>query len=158
MKSPKLINEGRAAASFLQYRNLMGGLPFYGSTGDYQFTTTNRSQFTPGFSIKLTSLTDMSYNGDPGMSSFDMQVNTLRKHFKAGDRVRGIVVNSMIEGKEGRYAVGRVVKFDVDYPNQEIRVIIKDPETLETQEIYYDTMVRLYESHKVMRFSDYLKS
>jgi hypothetical protein len=158
MMNDKILNEGRAATSFLQYRNLMGGLPFYGTSGDYQFTTTNRSQFTPGFQIKITNLTDMSYNGDPGMSDFDSMVNTVRKHFRVGDRVRGLIVNSQIENEEGRYAVGRIVKFDINYSDRTIKVIIKNPETLETQEIYFDSMVRLYESHKIMRFSEYLKS
>jgi len=158
MSDYNFINEGRASASFLQYRNLMGGVPFYGSAGDMQFTSTNRSQFTPGFSIKITNLTDMSVSGDPGISDFDNKVNTLRKFFKPGDRVKGIIVNSTLEDEDGRYAVGKLVKFKIDYKNQTIRAIIKDPQTLETQEIYYETMMRLFEGHKITRFSEYPKS
>lgn len=142
----------------VQQRDFMRGIPFYGAKGDFNFVL-GRSQFTPGVSIRTVPLTDMSIKADPGLSPFDSNVNIIRNYFKPGDRIRGIVVNSQLENENGRMAVGKLHKVKVNYGDKTIRVFIKDPKTLELQEIYPDTMERIFESKSsVMSFSQYIKS
>lgn len=149
MNSRFNINEQSSSITGFQSRDYMRGLPFYGQKGDFNFVT-GRSQFTPGVSIKQVPLSDMSRNGDPGISEFDRNVNLIKYHYKLGDRVRGILVNSQTGTPGGRIVVGRLVEVKVDRRNHTIKVYIKDPKTLERREIYVDTMERLYESNGFM--------
>lgn len=138
------INESASITAF-QNRDNMRGLPFYGQKGDFNFVT-GRSQFTPGVSVKLLPLTDLSRKGNVSISKFDHMVGVLRYYFKPGDRVRGKIVNSFLDSEEGRVAIGKLEKIDIDRRNNTITVLIKDPETLETTEIYLDSMERIMES------------
>lgn len=152
------LNEGSGSVTAFQNRDNMRGMPFYGGKGDFNFTT-GRSQFTPGISIKLLPLSDMSKNGDAGFTDFDSQVNIIKKFYKLGDRVRGKAINSFIESEEGREVVGKLCKLTVDRRNHKITALVKDPETLETEEIYIDTMERISESRNfAMSFSDFINS
>jgi hypothetical protein len=137
----------------------MRGMTFYGQIGDFNFVT-GRSQFTPGVSIKQVPLSDMSRKGDPGISEFDRNINIIKYHYKPGDRVRGILVNSQINNKGGKMVVGRLLEVKVDRRNNTIKAFIKDPKTLQKKEIYIDTMERLYEanSFKAMTFSQFIGS
>ena len=151
-------NNGGAMTAF-QNRDSMRGLPFYGQKGDFNFVT-GKSQFTPGVSIKLLPLSDMSRNGDPGISEFDQNVNTIKSYYRPGDRVRGTLLNSHIGSKNSRTVVGKLSKIEINRRNHTIRVFIKDPETLEVQEIYVDTMERLYESksNMALTFLEFINS
>jgi hypothetical protein len=135
------------------------GLPFYGTKGDFNFTT-GRSQFTPGVSVKQTPLTDMSIKGDPGLSSFDLAISKLRFYYKPGDRVRGIIVNSHINSENGRVTVGKLHKIVPNYLTATIRVWVKNPSTLESTEIYVDSIERIYESSsmKALNFTQFINS
>jgi hypothetical protein len=143
----KKINENSSALGQFQNRDSMRGLPFYGQKGDFNFVM-GRSQFTPGISIKSLPLSDMSRNADVGISEFDHNVNLIRHYFKPGDRVRGVLVNSQIKSKNGKMVVGKLKRISVNRRDHTIKAYIKDPETLKEQEIYIDTMERLYESNK----------
>jgi hypothetical protein len=135
------------------------GLPFYGTKGDFNFTV-GRSQFTPGVSISQVPLTDMSIKGDPGFTPFDMEVSKLKFYFKPGDRVRGTIVNSQLDSENGRVMVGKLDKIKPDYSTGIIRAWIKNPTTLESVEIYIDTIERIYEnlSNKALSFSQFINS
>ena len=153
------VNENRGSAiSAFQNRDAMRGLPFYGEKGDFNFVT-GRSQFTPGISIKLLPLSDMSHKGDSGVGEFDRNVNIIKYYYKPGDRIRGILVNSQHESDGGRTVVGKLSEIKVNRRDNTIKVYIKDPSTLEKKEIYVDTMERLYESkHKAMSFYEFIGS
>jgi len=134
------------------------GLPFYGGKGDFNFVM-GRSQFTPGISIKQLPLSDMSRPSDVGISEFETAVNIIKHFFKPGYRVRGIKINSHLDSENGRTILGTLHKVDINRRNHTIKVYIKDPETLETHEIYIDTMERIYESkYLAFTFSEFLKS
>ena len=140
------INENNyRALSFVQHKNFSSGLPFYGSSGDFNFVL-GRSQFTPGISIKLVQLKDMSHNGDPGTTEFDSYVNLMKKMFKPGDRVRGTEMNSLLKNEDGDQVVGKFYKMEVDRSNEQIRAYIKNPETLSLTEVYADSVERIYEN------------
>jgi hypothetical protein len=152
------INEGSGSVTAFQNRDNMRGLPFYGKQGDFNFTT-GRSQFTPGISIKLLPLSDMSVNGEAGISEFDSQVNIIKHFFKLGDRIRGKIINSFIDSEDGRIVVGKLEKINVDRRNHKITAFVQDPETLEKTEIYVDTMERIVEAKNLaMTFSQFINS
>lgn len=152
----KKINEN-SISPMVSRGDFTNGLPFYGSKGDFNFTV-GRSKFTPGISIKSTPLTDMSVKGDPGFSDFDISVNKLRHYFKPGDRVRGIAVNSQLEKEGGRLAFGKIHKISTSYGDTAIRIWIKDPKTLAIQEIYPESIERIYESFRALTFSQFINS
>lgn len=156
MKKYVKLNENRSL-SFMQHNDFMRGLPFYGTKGDFNFVL-GRSQFTPGVSVKIATLTDMSVKGDPGLTEFDRKVSLIKSYFKPGDRIRGILVNSFLNSNEGKAVTGKIHKIENDYKNGEIRIYIKDPRTLKVNEVYVDSIERIYESIKLKRLGDYLKS
>lgn len=135
------------------------GLPFYGTKGDFNFTV-GKSQFTPGVSIKQTPLTDMSVKGDPGLSPFDLELSKLRFYYKPGDRVRGTIVNSQLTSENGRVIIGKLDKIVADYGSNSIRAWVKNPSTLESIEIYIDSIERIYESasRRALNFSQFINS
>lgn len=141
--------------SALGQRDFARGLPFYGTKGDFNFTT-GRSQFTPGVSIKQTPLTDMSVKGDPGISPIDVKMGTLRTFFKPGDRVRGMVVNSQANGKP-KTIIGKLHKLLPNYANNTVRVWVTDPKTLKITEVYVDTIERMYEN-RALTFKQFINS
>ncbi len=153
----KSVNENRISPITTR-GDFTRGIPFYGTKGDFNFTV-GRSQFTPGISIKNAPLTDMSVKGDPGRSDFDMKVSKVKFYFKPGDRVRGIRVNSMLDGSNGKMIVGKIVKILPNYSNDSIRVWIKNPKTLKVDEVYVDSIERIYESsYKALSFSQFIGS
>ena len=101
----------------------------------------------------------MSIKGDPGASPFDLQVSKFRFYYKPGDRVRGMIVNSAVNSKNGKMMVGKLHKIVPDYSTNTIRAWIKNPSTLESIEIYIDTIERIYESTiKALGFSQFINS
>lgn len=153
----RYIKESSTFTQF-QTRNHMKGLPFYGQKGDFNFVS-GRSQFTPGVSIKLLPLSDMSLKSDPGIGEFRSNVNMIKANYRPGDRVRGILVNSQIDNENGKVVVGKLSKIEVNEADHTVKVYIMDPTTLESKEIYVDTMERLYESNRnVLTFSQFLAS
>lgn len=152
----KRVNENRTFTSF-QRQDGMRGLPFYGEKGDFNFVM-GRSQFTPGVSIKNVPLSDLSRKSDPGVGQFDLNINMLKYHFKPGDRIRGIVVNSMIGTENGRTVVGKLDSIKVNRRDKTIKVFIRDPRTLEKKEIYVDTMERVFESYRALSFAQFVNS
>lgn len=135
------------------------GLPFYGTKGDFNFTV-GRSQFTPGVSVKQSPLTDMSIKGDPGLSPFDLEISKLRFYYKPGDRVRGTIVNSQLTSENGRVIIGKLDKIVPNYLTNTIRAWVKNPSTLESTEIYVDSIERIYESaaNRALSFSQFINS
>jgi hypothetical protein len=151
-------NNGSAMGAF-QHRDTLRGLPWGGAKGDFNFVM-GRSQFTPGISIKLLPLSDMSHKGgDAGISEFDYNVNIIKQYYKPGDRVRGILVNSQLNKDNGRTVIGKLTKVEINRRDHTIKIYIHNPETLEEQEIYVDTMERIFESkYRAMNFSEFLGS
>lgn len=153
----KKVNENSALGHF-QNRDYMRGLPFYGEKGDFNFTV-GRSNFTPGVSIKQVPLSDMSRNGDPGISEFDQNVNKIKFWYKPGDNVRGILVNSQLKSENGKVVIGKLKNVKVDRRNNTIQVFIINPKTRKIQEIYVDTMVRIFESkNRALSFLEFVNS
>ena len=152
------LNENRISP-LVNRGDFTRGLPFYGPQGDFNFTM-GRSQFTPGVSIKQTPLTDLSIKGDPGFSEFDLGISNLKRYFKPGDRIRGIIVNSQLDSEKGRVAVGKLHKITSDYSTNSIQIWIKNPKTLELQEVYPESIERIYESstHRALSFAQFINS
>tara|TARA_R110000751_G_scaffold100550_1_gene194466 strand:- start:284 stop:781 length:498 start_codon:yes stop_codon:yes gene_type:complete len=149
----EFIYENNVVMTYAQHRSFQKGIPFYGQSGDFNFVM-GKSQFTPGISIKLLPLADLSLNVEAGFSEFDMYINTLKKMFKPGDRVRGVKMNSMVkEDDDGKQVVGKFQDIKIDYSNKQIRAFLTNPSTLEKTEVYPDTMERLYENKSFRKVS-----
>ncbi len=135
------------------------GIPFYGTKGDFSFAL-GRSKFTPGISIKQVPLTTLAINGDVGSSEFDNKINQLRAFFKIGDRIRGILINSHLSKAGPRIVIGKISKIQPDYANQSIRLWLTNPKTLEKQEVYPESIEKIYESGHFMAktFSQFVNS
>jgi hypothetical protein len=138
----------------MSYYQRHKGLPFYGASDNFNFTT-GRSSFTPGVSIKTVPLQDMSVKGDTGYSKLDIEVGNLRQQFKPGDRIRGIVVNSYLTKDTGKKMVGTLHKILPNYLTGEIRVWVRDTSTLKLTEVYMDTIERVYEN-VVLTYSQFI--
>jgi hypothetical protein len=152
----KKVNEN-SISPMVSRGDFTRGLPFYGSKGDFNFTV-SRSKFTPGISVSQAPLTDMSVKGDPGFSEFDMSISKLKMYFKPGDRIRGIAVNSMLDHENGKMVVGKLHKIVPNYSNNTMKVWVKNPKTLEIQEVYPESIERIYESHRAMSFTQFINS
>jgi len=141
------IYENNIVMSYGQHSDFTRGLPFYGEKGDFNFVM-GRSQFSPGISIKILPLSDLSRNADVGITEFRQYVNTINNMFRPGDRIRGIEMNSLLteEDEDGNQVVGKFDKIKVDYENKQIRAFVKDPSTLKLTEVYPGTMERLMEN------------
>jgi len=150
------LNENRISP-LVSRGDFTRGLPFYGVKGDFNFTT-GRSRFTPGISVKQVPLTDMSVKGDPGYNDFDLSINKLKLFFKPGDRIRGVAVNSLLDSETGRMVVGKLHKISPDYSNGVIKVWVKNPKTLEIQEVYPESIERVYESNRALTFTQFINS
>lgn len=152
------LNENRISP-LVNRGDFTRGIPFYGTKGDFNFTM-GRSQFTPGISIKQTLLTDLSHKGDPGISELGQSIAMLKSFFKPGDRIRGIVVNSQLDSEHGKMTVGKLHKVEPDYSNNTIRVWIKNPQNLKVQEVYVESIERIYESlsNRALSFSQFINS
>lgn len=147
-----------SALGHFQNRDYMRGMPYYGQKGDFNFTV-GRSKFTPGVSIKQVPLSDMSRHGDPGISEFDQNVNKIRHWYQPGDLVRGVLVNSQLKSENGKVIIGRLKNVKVDRRNHTIQIFVIDPQTRKVQEIYVDTMERIFESNnRALSFSEFLNS
>ena len=133
------------------------GIPFYGTKGDFNFTA-GRSQFTPGISVKQVPFVDMSVKGDTGFSDLDIMISRLRHFFKAGDRIRGIELNSHLGKDNVKYVVGKLHKIKPDFSNDTIRVWVKNPKTLQITEVYFESIERLYESNRALTFTQFINS
>lgn len=141
----EFIYENNIVMNYSQHQDFTRGLPFYGEKGDFNFVM-GRSQFTPGISIKILPLSDLSRNADVGISEFRQYVNTINNMFKPGDRIRGIEMNSLLKDDDGDQVVGKFENIKIDYQNKQIRAFLKDPVTLKRTEVYPETMERLMEN------------
>jgi hypothetical protein len=144
---PGMINRG----------DFTRGIPFYGVKGDFNFTL-GRSQFTPGVSVKQTPLTDMSRPGDPGFTPMDYMMGRLKRFFKPGDRVRGVLVNSMIRDNP-KTVIGKIVKILPNYSNDSIRIWVKDQKTLKVSEVYLESIEKIYENQgQALSFNKFIQT
>jgi hypothetical protein len=132
-------------------------LPFYGTQGDYNFTV-GRSRFTPGVAVKQVPFSDMSIQGDPGFSDFDIFLNNVKNNYRVGSRARGIKINSQFESDSGKTVVGKIHKVVPNYEDRSVRVWLKDPKTLKITEVYSESIERVYESYLALSFSQFINS
>lgn len=139
--------------------NFTDGIPFYGDRGNFNFTM-GRSRYTPGIAIKQLPLTSMARETGHAPSEFDAKLDIFRHFFKPGDRIRGVLVNSTMQDKDGKEVVGKIQNIKPDRSSGRIRVWIKDPKTLKVKEVYADTIERIYEamSSSIMSFSEFIRS
>jgi hypothetical protein len=144
--------------TFGQRQQAMVGLPFYGKA-DFNFVA-SKSPFSNGIAVKILPLADLSRPAQVKSNDFEREVHQLSQHFKKGNRLSGVKVNSQFSNKkrEPEMIIGRFDSFKIDDATKTIRAFILDPKTLKPVEVYPETLSRLSESrdHLAKTFLEFL--
>ena len=146
----------RPVMSYGQRNNFVSQIPFQGR-GDFGFVS-SQSNFTPGITIKMLPLRDLSRPQQVNPSEFDELVKELNQQFIPGRRLSGVVINSNHQKKGGERVIGRFLGFKLDRKNQIIRAFIHDSEINKRVEIYPETigLVNESQSFRAKTFMEFL--
>lgn len=143
--------------SFGQRQQAMQGLPFFGRS-DFNFAAA-KSPYSPGITIKILPLSDLSRVAAVDVDSFADGINQLNQKFKRGSRISGIQVNSQIADKKRnpKVVIGKFEALKIDRETKSIRAFIRDPKSLKLVEVYPETLTRLTESKSEGRAKTFLE-
>jgi len=143
--------------SFGQRQQAMQGLPFFGRS-DFNFAAA-KSPYSPGITIKILPLSDLSRVGAVDVDSFADGISQLNQKFKRGSRISGIQVNSHIADKKRnpKVVIGKFEALKIDRETKSIRAFIRDPKSLKLVEVYPETLTRLTESKSEGRAKTFLE-
>lgn len=143
--------------SFGQRQQAMQGLPFFGRS-DFNFAAA-KSPYSPGITIKILPLSDLSRVAPVNIDSFENGINQLNQRFKKGSRISGIQVNSHVidKKKNPNVVIGKFETLKVDRQTKTIRAFIRDPKSLKLVEVYPETLTRLTESKSEGRAKTFLE-
>lgn len=143
--------------SFGQRQQAMQGLPFFGRS-DFNFAAA-KSPYSPGITIKILPLSDLSRVAAVDVDSFAAGINQLNQKFKRGSRISGIQVNSQIADKKRnpKVVIGKFEALKIDRETKSIRAFIRDPKSLKLVEVYPETLTRLTESKSEGRAKTFLE-
>jgi hypothetical protein len=122
----------------------MSSIPFQGR-GDFGFVA-SQSTFTPGITIKLLPLADLSRPQEIETSEFDQLVADLNDQFRPGKRLSGVEVNTQHQKGGSNKVFGRFLGFELDRKHQVIRAFIRDSELNKKVEVYPASLMNVNES------------
>jgi len=134
----------RPVMSYGQKNSFISQIPFQGR-GDFGFVA-SQSNFTPGVTIKMLPLRDLSRPQTSNLTEFDELINDLNQKFRPGKRLSGVEVNTHHNKKSDGKVFGRFLGFSLDRKHQIIRAFIKDAETNRKVEVYPATLDQVNES------------
>jgi hypothetical protein len=142
--------------SYGQKNNFISSIPFQGR-GDFGFVA-SQSNFTPGITIKLLPLADLSLPQEVEISEFDQLVNDLNDQFRPGKRLSGIEVNTQHQKGGSNKIFGRFMGFELDRKHQVIRAFIRDSISNKRVEVYPASLMTVNEStpHHTKTFMQFL--
>jgi len=130
--------------SYGQKNSFMSSIPFQGR-GDFGFVA-SQSTFTPGITIKLLPLADLSRPQEIETSEFDQLVADLNDQFRPGKRLSGVEVNTQHQKGGSNKVFGRFLGFELDRKHQVIRAFIRDSELNKKVEVYPASLMNVNES------------
>jgi len=133
--------------SYGQKNSFVNQIPFQGR-GDFGFVA-SQSNFTPGITIKMLPLRDLSRPQAVTSTEFDELINDLNQKFRPGRRLSGIQVNGHHNKDADARVFGRFLGFTLDRKHQIIRAYIRDSETNKKVEIYPATLEQVNESNSL---------
>jgi hypothetical protein len=134
----------RPVMSYGQKNSFMSSIPFQGR-GDFGFVA-SQSTFTPGITIKLLPLADLSRPQEIETSEFDQLVADLNDQFRPGKRLSGVEVNTQHQKGGSNKVFGRFLGFELDRKHQVIRAFIRDSELNKKVEVYPASLMNVNES------------
>jgi hypothetical protein len=130
--------------SYGQKNSFVSSIPFQGR-GDFGFVA-SQSTFTPGITIKLLPLADLSRPQEVETSEFDQLVADLNDQFRPGKRLSGVEVNTQHQKGGSNKVFGRFIGFELDRKHQVIRAFIRDSELNKKVEVYPASLMSVNES------------
>ena len=133
----------RPVMSFGQKNSFISSIPFQGR-GDYGFSAST-SSFSPGITIKLLPLADLSIPQEVETSEFDALVQELNDQFRPGKRLSGVEVNSQHQKGGSAKVFGRFMGFELDRKHQVIRAFIRDSQSNKKVEVYASSLMTVNE-------------
>ena len=134
----------RPVMSYGQKNSFMSSIPFQGR-GDFGFVA-SQSNFTPGITIKLLPLADLSRPQEVETSEFDQLIADLNDQFRPGKRLSGVEVNTQHQKGGSNKVFGRFIGFELDRKHQVIRAFIRDSESNKKVEVYPASLMTVNES------------
>lgn len=134
----------RPVMSYGQKNNFISKIPFQGR-GDYGFVA-SQSNFTPGITIKILPLADLSLPQEVEISEFDQLINDLNDQFRPGKRLSGVEVNTQHQKGGSNKVFGRFMGFELDRKHQVIRAFIRDSVSNKKVEVYPASLMTVNES------------
>ena len=146
----------RPVMSYGQKNSFVSSIPFQGR-GDFGFVA-SQSNFTPGITIKLLPLADLSLPQEVETSEFDQLVNDLNDQFRPGKRLSGVEVNTQHQKGGSNKVFGRFIGFELDRKHQVIRAFIRDSISNKKIEVYPASLMTVNESasHHTKTFMQFL--
>jgi hypothetical protein len=135
----------RPVMSYGQKNSFVSSIPFQGR-GDFGFVA-SQSTFTPGITIKLLPLADLSRPQEVETSEFDQLVADLNDQFRPGKRLSGVEVNTQHQKGGSNKVFGRFIGFELDRKHQVIRAFIRDSELNKKVEVYPASLMSVNESN-----------
>lgn len=146
----------RPVMSYGQKNNFISQIPFQGR-GDFGFVA-SQSNFTPGITIKLLPLADLSLPQEVELSEFDELVRDLNDQFRPGKRLSGVEVNTQHEKGGSKKIFGRFIGFELDRKHSVIRAFIRDSQSNKKVEVYPSSLMTVNEaaSHHTKTFMQFL--
>ena len=135
----------RPVMSYGQKNSFVSSIPFQGR-GDVGFVA-SQSTFTPGITIKLLPLADLSRPQEVETSEFDQIVADLNDQFRPGKRLSGVEVNTQHQKGGSKKVFGRFIGFELDRKHQVIRAFIRDSELNKKVEVYPASLMSVNESN-----------
>lgn len=146
----------RPVMSYGQKNNFISQIPFQGR-GDFGFVA-SQSNFTPGITIKMLPLADLSLPQEVELSEFDELVRDLNDQFKPGRRLSGVEVNTQHQRGGSVKVFGRFIGFELDRKYKVIRAFIRDSRSNKKVEVYPSSLMTVNESaaHHTKTFMQFL--
>lgn len=146
----------RPVMSYGQKNSFISSIPFQGR-GDYGFVA-SQSNFTPGITIKMLPLADLSLPQEFELSEFDELIRDLNDQFKPGRRLSGVEINTQHQRGGSTKIFGRFIGFELDRKNKVIRAFIRDSKTNKKVEVYPASLMTVNESssHHTKTFMQFL--
>lgn len=146
----------RPVMSYGQKNSFISQIPFQGR-GEMGFVA-SQSNFTPGITIKILPLSDLSLPQEVEISEFDQLVNDLNNQFRPGKRLSGVEVNTQHQKGGSNKVFGRFIGFELDRKHQVIRAFIRDSVSNQKVEVYPASLMTVNESasHHTKTFMQFL--
>ena len=129
--------------AYRSQKNYHRGFPWFGD--DCNLGISPNKQFDVTFKVYMLPIKDLSRSETSAYTDFDEYVNVFKNTHHIGDAVNAIAMdgkyNTSIDGEsEATSIFGRIIKIEIDYTNNRIRVFLVHGDESKISEVYPDTL------------------